>query len=97
MRVEQNGALILSDGRALLLEGIRLPLAADKASRSFVDQALVTLLALARDGLVTGAAVPPKQDRYDRVRVQGFTDTMWLQQALLEQGLALMAIAPDRE
>ena len=97
VRVEQNGALILSDGRALLLEGIRLPLAADKAPRALVDQARATLLALARDGLVTGAAVPPKQDRYDRVRVQGFTETMWLQQALLEQGLARVAIVSDRE
>lgn len=97
LRVEQNGALILSDGRALLLEGIRLPLGADKAPRSFVDQARATLLTLSRDGLVTGAAVAPKQDRYDRVRVQGFTETQWLQQALLEQGLARVAISPDRE
>jgi endonuclease YncB( thermonuclease family) len=97
VRVEQNGALILSDGRALLLEGIRLPLAADKAPRATVDQARATLLTLARDGLVTGRAVPPKQDRYDRVRVQGFTATMWLQQALLEQGLARVSIASDRE
>jgi endonuclease YncB( thermonuclease family) len=97
VRVEQNGAMILSDGRALLLEGIRLPLgAADKAPRQFADQARATLLTLARDGLVTGAAVAPKQDRYDRVRVQGFTETMWLQRALLEQGLARVSISPDR-
>ena len=97
VRVEQNGAMILSDGRALLLEGIRLPLgAADKAPRQFADQARATLLTLARDGLVTGAARAPKQDRYDRVRVQGFTETMWLQRALLEQGLARVSIAPDR-
>ena len=97
VRVEQNGALILSDGRALLLEGIRLPLTADKAPRAFVDQARATLLTLARDGVLTGTAVPPKQDRYDRVRVQGFTGTMWLQQAMLEQGLARVSISPDRE
>lgn len=97
VRVEQNGAMILSDGRALLLEGIRLPLgAADRAPRRFADQARATLLTLARDGLVTGAAIAPKQDRYDRVRVQGFTETMWLQRALLEQGLARVWIAPDR-
>lgn len=97
VRVEQNGAMILSDGRALLLEGIRLPQgAADKAPRQFADQARATLLLLARDGLVTGAAVAPKQDRYDRVRVQGFTETAWLQRALLEQGLARVSIAPDR-
>lgn len=97
VRVEQNGALILSDGRALLLEGIRLPLGAvEKAPRQFADQARATLLTLARDGAVTGAAVPPKQDRYDRVRVQGFTETGWLQRALLEQGLARVSISPDR-
>jgi len=97
IRVEQNGAMILSDGRAMLLEGIRLPAGdSDRAPRRHADQARATLLVLARDGQVTGRAVPPKQDRYDRVRVQGFTDTMWLQQALLEQGLARVAIAPDR-
>ena len=97
VRVEQNGALILSDGRALLLEGIRLPQVDDKAPRNFVDEARAALTLLARDGLVTGRAVPPKQDRYDRVRVQGFNDTAWLQQALLERGLARVSIAPDRE
>lgn len=97
VRVEQNGALILSDGRALLLEGIRLPQISDKATRSFADEARATLTMLAREGLVTGLAVPPKQDRYDRVRVQGFTDIMWLQQAMLERGLARVSIAPDRE
>jgi endonuclease YncB( thermonuclease family) len=97
VRVEQNGALILSDGRALLLEGIRLPLgAADKAPRQFADQARATLLLLARDGVLSGAAVAPKQDRYDRVRVQAFTETAWLQRSLLEQGLARVSIAPDR-
>jgi endonuclease YncB( thermonuclease family) len=97
VRVEQNGALILSDGRALLLEGIRLPQgAADKAPRQLADQARATLLTLARDGVLTGAAVAPKQDRYDRVRVQAFTETMWLQRALLEQGMARVSIAPDR-
>jgi endonuclease YncB( thermonuclease family) len=97
VRVEQNGALILADGRALLLEGIRLPQATDKGPRSFADEARATLTMLARDGQVTGLAVPPKQDRYDRVRVQGITDTMWLQQAMLERGLARVSIAPDRE
>jgi len=97
VRVEQNGAMILSDGRAMLLEGIRLPMGeADRAARRHADQARATLLSLTREGPVTGTAVPPKQDRYDRVRVQGFTPALWLQQALLEQGLARVAIAPDR-
>ncbi len=97
VRVEQNGAMILSDGRAMLLEGLRLPMgAADRAASRHANEARATLLSLAREGLVTGRAVAPKQDRYDRVRVQGFTATAWLQQAMLEQGLARVAIAPDR-
>lgn len=96
VRVEQNGVLVLSDGRALTLEGIRLPLGeADHAPRMFADQARSTLLSLAQAALLTAAAMPPKEDRYDRVRVQAFAAT-WLQQALLEQGLARVAIAPDR-
>jgi endonuclease YncB( thermonuclease family) len=96
VRVEQNGALILADGRALLLEGIRLPLGAtDHAPQSLADEARATLLAAARAAPVTAAATPPKQDRYDRVRVQGFSD-QWLQRLMLEQGLARVAISPDR-
>lgn len=96
VRVEQNGVLVLSDGRALVLEGIRLPMgAADHAATRLADEARATLLTLARDGALTGTAIRPKQDRYDRVRVQGFTE-QWLQRALLEQGLARVAISPDR-
>lgn len=103
VRVEQNGVLVLSDGRALTLEGIRLPMgAADHAPVRLADEARATLLSLAREGAVTGTAIRPKQDRYDRVRVQGFTDSKssastWLQRALLEQGLARVAISPDRD
>ncbi len=97
VRVEQNGALVLSDGRALMLEGIRLPAGeADHAPARLAEEARVTLSTLARAGALTGTAVPPKEDRYDRVRIQGFTNATWLQQALLEQGLARVAIAPDR-
>jgi endonuclease YncB( thermonuclease family) len=97
IRVERNGALILSDGRAVLLEGIRLPQAeADGGPRYLADRALSVLTALAQQGPVTFTATPPKQDRYDRVRAQGFNQA-WLQVALLEQGLARVAISPDRE
>jgi micrococcal nuclease len=94
VRVEQNGALILSDGRAVLLEGLRLPLG-DSAPRFLADQALAALRDLALAGPVTFTATPPKEDRYDRVRAQGF-GRQWLQAALLEQGLARVAITPDR-
>ena len=94
MRVERNGALILSDGRAVLLEGIRLP-QPESGPRYLSDRALAVLTELAQQGPVTFTATPPKQDRYDRVRAQGFNQT-WLQVALLEQGLARVAISPDR-
>lgn len=97
VRVEQNGVLVLADGRALILEGIRLPMgAADHAPERLADEARATLLTMAREGLITGTAIRPKQDRYDRVRVQGFTD-QWLQRVLLEQGMARVAISPDRD
>jgi endonuclease YncB( thermonuclease family) len=96
VRVERNGVLVLSDGRALSLEGIRLPAGEDDhAPAQFADQARAALLSLAQAAPLTATATPPKEDRYDRVRVQGFA-AAWLQQALLEQGLARVAIAPDR-
>jgi micrococcal nuclease len=91
MRVEQNGVLVLRDGRAVILEGIRLP---EQDSQRV--QALTALRALTADGAVTFAATPPKEDRYDRVRAQGFAGGTWLQTALLEKGLARVAISPDR-
>jgi micrococcal nuclease len=94
VRVEQNGALVLSDGRAVLLEGIRLP-QADSGPHYLADQAIAALRDMALAGPVTFTSTPPKEDRYDRVRAQGFGKE-WFQTALLEQGLARVAIAPDR-
>lgn len=97
VRVEKNGALILNDGRAALLEGIRLPQGAiDHAPGYFADEALAALADLAKAGPLELASTPPKQDRYDRVRVQAF-GTSWLNVAMLEKGLARVAIAPDRQ
>ena len=93
-RVEQNGALILPDGRAVLLEGIRLPQQAD-GPRFLADQVLAALRQMALAGPVVFTTTPPKQDRYDRIRAQGF-GRQWFQVALLERGLARVAIAPDR-
>jgi hypothetical protein len=94
IRVEKNGALILNDGRAVMLEGVRLPLA-DGGPPALADDALSALRALATAEPLTLAAVPPKEDRYDRVRVQAFGDS-WIQTELLRRGLARVAIAPDR-
>lgn len=89
VRVERNGDLILGDGRAIVLESIRLP---DGPRRM---EALSLLRAMALKEPLTFAVTPPKQDRYGRIRAQGF-GTVWLQTALLEKGLALAAISPDR-
>ncbi len=94
VRVEKNGALILSDGRAAMLEGIRLPLD-DGGPAALGDDALNALRGLATAQPLTLTAIPPKEDRYDRVRVQAFGD-VWLQTELLRRGLARVAIAPDR-
>ena len=98
IRVEKNGALILSDGRALLLEGIRLPL---DGSDALAADALAQLRALAMATPLTVTATRPKEDRYDRIRVQAFgpadsSRTAWLQMELLKRGLARVEIAPDR-
>jgi len=94
-RVEQDGALILSDGRAAILEGIRLP-GADHPGTPIAMEALQALRQLALGAPLTLTATEPRQDRYGRIRVQGF-DHVWLQMALLESGLARVQIAPDRE
>ncbi len=101
VRVEPtNDVLVLRDGRAIHLEGIRLPHAAqDRAPRFLSDQAYDALDGMARGHTLTIAAVPPKEDRYDRVRGQVFSDDRprtWLQRALLKAGLARVDIAPDR-
>jgi endonuclease YncB( thermonuclease family) len=104
-RVEKNGALALGDGRVVVLEGIRLP-GADRAPESLAGLALSRLREMAMAGPVTFTAIPPKQDRYERMRAQAFgparevrqsNKTTWFQVALLEQGLARVAISPDRD
>jgi hypothetical protein len=94
MRVEKNGALILTDGRAVTLEGIRLA-SADSGAPGIANDALNALRSLAMAHPLTLTAVAPKEDRYDRVRVQAFGDR-WIQLDLLRRGLARVEIAPDR-
>ncbi len=61
----------------------------------FPNSALSALRSLAQGKPATFTATPPIQDRYDRLRVQGF-GAVWFQQALLAQGLARVAISSDR-
>jgi micrococcal nuclease len=97
LRVERNGSVIFADGRAVHLEGIRLPGGgADRAPQNFADQALAVLTALAQAGPLALTAIPPKEDRYDRVRGQLFNAKAWVQAELLARGLARVMIAPDR-
>jgi micrococcal nuclease len=98
MRVERNGVLVMTDGRALHLEGIRLPNAAqDHAPQAITDKAFSELEGLAKGQELMAHAVYPKEDRYDRVRAQIFTaDGRWLQAELLKKGLARVEISPDR-
>jgi endonuclease YncB( thermonuclease family) len=96
-RVEKNGVLILRDGRAVHLEAIRLPGgAADHAPQFLADQALATLSGLSVGRALTLTAVPPKEDRYDRVRAQVFDGNTWVQLEMLRRGLARVNIAADR-
>jgi hypothetical protein len=98
LRLEKNGVIIITDGRALKLEGIRLPAGSQEhAPGVYVDKAFSALTGLLRKGPLAFTAVAPKEDRYDRVRGQMVNgDGTWLQQALLKAGLARVSIAPDR-
>lgn len=99
-RVEKNGVLVATDGRALRLEGVLLPAGPrDRAPQEWADRAISTLSELASGHLVTVAAQVPKRDRYGRTRAQVFETEdgeIWLQTVLLRKGLGRVSIAPDR-
>ena len=98
MRIEKNGVLVMTDGRALKLEGVRMPAGAqDHAPQAISDRAFAELEALAKGRELDARAVWPKEDRYDRVRSQIFAaDGTWLQIELLKKGLARVELSPDR-
>lgn len=101
VRVENNGALVLEDGRAVKVEGLLLPAGSrDHAPRYLADEAISVLSDLTRGRLVTLAAQWPKEDRYGRLRAQAFIPENvaqpWLQFEMLRRGLARVSIAPDR-
>jgi hypothetical protein len=89
---------MLRDGRAVHMEGIRIPHANQDRAPSFIaDQAFDAVNAMVRLHAVDVTAIPPKEDRYDRVRGQVFSDDdRWVQIALLNRGLARVDISPDR-
>lgn len=98
MRIEPNGVLVMTDGRALKLDGIRLPNGAgDHAPAALAEAAKAAVAELTKSGPLEVHAVWPKEDRYDRVRGQIFTaDGTWIQRTLLRQGLARVELSPDR-
>jgi len=100
-RAEQNGVVVLIDGRAVKVEGLLFPAGAkDRAPASFQAQAIAALKQMTQGRDVTLDAEPPKEDRYDRIRAQivfpQADKEPWLQAALLRRGLARVSIAPDR-
>src|ERR1700749_432348 len=99
VRVERsNDALVIRDGRAIHMEGIRIPHSGpDRAPAYIADQAYDAIGALTRGKVVDVTAVVPKEERYDRVRGQVFnSDDQWLQLNLVRRGFARVDIAPDR-
>ena len=100
VRVEPtNDVLVLRDGRAVHLEGIRFPHGGqDRAPSIVAAQAFDAITKMVRGHTVDVSSVPPKEDRYDRVRGQVFSDDeQWVQTALLKRGLARVDISPDRD
>jgi len=92
-RVERDGTLVLRDGRALTLQGLRLSLT---EGNQLPGRTLAVLQRMAFAGPVNFTTMAPATDRYGRIRVQAFGES-WFQTALLDQGLARVQIAPDRQ
>lgn len=94
--VAPNGVLAFSDGQRAVLEGIRLPQgAADRAGSDAARQALSALVALVKDRNIEWAATKPTEDRHGRLRAQIAVGGVWVQEALLQQGLARVALLPS--
>jgi micrococcal nuclease len=101
IRVENNGVLVLEDGRAVKIEGLLLPGGVrDRAPQYLADEAIAVLADLTRGRVVTLAAQTPKEDRYGRLRAQVFVAEdaaePWLEREMLHRGLGRVSVAPDR-
>lgn len=101
--VTSGTSLRLDDGREVRLVGVRLPEAAAGGELRAAQAAAAAEAALARlalDRPLRPLAAPVPVDRHGRLLGQiERTDGLWLQAALLEQGLVLLAPepgAPDR-
>jgi micrococcal nuclease len=98
-RIEDRGVLVLKDGRTVKLESLLWPSDADGAPSELRQLARTRLAALIANRRLSLRIAVPKTDRYGRVRVQVLlsgADDPWLQREILHEGLARVAIAPDR-
>jgi len=94
---EKTGALDLTSGHRVHLEGVRLPAgAADRAPVEYARAALNAIAKISRSDALTLTTTRPELDRYRRLRAQAFAGEHWLQADLLERGLARVSLAPDR-
>jgi len=94
---KKTGALDFAGGTTVHLEGIRLPAGAlDRAPMRYAESAFNEIEEVARSGPVKLSVIPPRLDRYRRLRAQAFVGEHWLQADLLERGLARVSLAPDR-
>jgi hypothetical protein len=89
--IDASGALILTDGRQIVAEGLRLPRGRDPFAAKTRD----AIMALLQSRPLVLAVTQPSTDRYGRLRAQIFGED-WLQMDLLKAGLAQVQIAADR-
>jgi micrococcal nuclease len=95
-RVLAGNLLELEDDRMVRLAGIRLPAAADaQAAPDLPARAQAALAGLVEGGAVRLAPTDPGRDRHGRLVAQVWRqDGLWLQGALLEQGLVQVQTRP---
>jgi micrococcal nuclease len=97
-RVDDNGILILRDGRLVKPEGLLLPSAErTAASKSLHRESLTGIRSLVVGRRVSLHLGEPRIDRYRRLRAQIVVDSqLWLQREMLRGGWARVFISPDR-
>jgi micrococcal nuclease len=99
LRAEDRGVLLLKGGGTVKLESLLWPSDSDGAPAALRELARTRLAAVVRNRTIVLRVAPPKTDRYDRLRAQviiaGASDP-WLQREVVHEGLARVAVAPDR-
>jgi micrococcal nuclease len=94
-RVPSGNLLELDDGRLVRLAGIRLPAGGARASQSLAAQAQAALAGLVEGRAMRLEPAMPAGDRHGRLVAQLWRDDgLWLQGALLEQGLVQVQTRP---